>query len=215
MSVFLLFGFGAVMLVVGAAVAAGYARRGALHQRWRLALSDGAERLGGARPSLGTRYDNPELRTEVDGRTVTLRLDGAGLLGRATGSTALGADAPATRLWVGWDVGDAAPDWHHVPTVAIGPTRVDGELVVRSDDAAFAQRVVERSLLDLLDVRQEAHAHGLSVSVRGGHVRIEVAGVAPSGHLVERLARATARLASALPEWARAVQLPAGASSGT
>jgi hypothetical protein len=196
-----LLGVLALTLTLGGGVALGYVRRGRRHRRWRDALREASTRLRGARASAGTRFDGPELRAELHGFTVRLRVTGASDQGVARASVALGEATPPSRLWIGWDVPEAPTDWAHVPEARV-TTRAEGTLRARSDDPAFAERAIEGAYLDLVDARREARAHGVTLAVRGGYLHLELRGITTSPHLLERAARAAARIAANLPQWA-------------
>lgn len=206
MSAFLL-GLGAIVVVLGGGLGVGYARRGRSHRAWQNALEDAALRLPEARASAGTRYDGPELRAELGGRTVSLRVTGEQTRGRARAKVALGDDAPAARLWLGWDVDEAPSDWAHVPEVHLSEARVDGRMSARSDDAAFAQRALDGGYVDLIDARREASAHGVVLALRGGYLELELHGIERSSHLLERALRSAAGLADGVERWSQATRL--------
>lgn len=194
-------------LILGLAVAVtgaltlGYARKRQEARRLWLPELEAAARLlpAGARTALG---EAPELRADIDGRTVTVRIVGDGAAGQARAFVALNAEAPATRLWLGWDAQEPPADWRPVSEVTVDAHRLDGTVLALSDDASLAQRALDGAYLDLLDVRREAEAHAAILSVRGGYLELQLDGTKVSAHLLNRLARATARLAADLPYWA-------------
>lgn len=209
----LLLGAGAVLVVLAGGFAVGFVRRGRDHRRWQLALNEAARRLPSARTSPGTRFDGPELRSEVEGYTVSVRVRPGRrpeVEGAAYASVALGPDAPHSRVWLGWDAGEPPADSRHLPELAIEAQRVDGRILALGDDAAFAQRTLDGVYLDLLDVRREARAHAVVLTVRGGYLELQFFGIQVSAHLLERLTRASARIAAALPRFAAATALEGG-----
>lgn len=200
----------AVLVVFGGGLGLGYLRRGRSHDRWKHALDEAASRLPGARVSPGSRFDGPELRVEQDGHTVSVFVRGADDASRGVALAKARLDpAPASRLWFGWDDIEAPSDWSHIDEVGVNTTRIGQRIVVRSDDVAFAQRFVDGAHLDLVDVRREARAHGVSAALRGGYLELRFEGIVVSSHLLERLVIATARLASSAPEWAAGTRLTA------
>lgn len=211
MDALLLLGLGgAAALATAGGFALGYVRRGRSHRRWQGALTEAAALLPGARTSAGTRYDGPELRVEQDGLTITVAVRGAQdpERGEAVARVPL-PGGTVTRLFIGWDEMELPSDWAHVPEVGI-EARGEAHVFARSEEGALAQRVFDGARLDLIDVRREAEAHGVALSARGGYLELRFHGLRVSGHLLERLAKAAARVATAWPSWEASIRLPPG-----
>ncbi|MEL6189360.1 MAG: hypothetical protein AAFU79_32455 [Myxococcota bacterium] len=200
---------GAAALVTAGGFAVGYVRKGRSHQQWQDALTEATALLPGARVSPGTRYDGPELRVDLDGHTVSIAVRGADTPDRGMALARVALPSSNSRVFIGWDDVEPPTDWAHVPEVNV-EARADPSVFARSDDAALAQRVFDGARLDLIDVRREAEAHGVALSARGGYLELRFAGLRVSGHLLERLARATARVAEAWPEWEGSTRLGPG-----
>lgn len=202
-----------IALAFGGGLAFTTFRRARRHGAWKRHLAEVSTRLG-ARSSAGTMFDQPELRAEVAGRTITLRLlegYGSAGAGRAEAEAPLPETLTAVRLYLGWGVERAPAGLEHVPPVPHGPKAgLEGPLTLLAEDGALASRILEGGALDLIDVRREARARVVELTVRGGYLKLAVTGLVPSPHVLERLVRATGRLAELLEIAARGTQLPAG-----
>jgi hypothetical protein len=170
-------------------------KRGKAHARWKLVLDEVARSLGG-RASPGTMFDAPEFRAELDGTTVTLRLRDihkSAEEGSAHAESKLPESAGMMRLYFGWDVPSAPTELVHVKDVPpIGG--VEGAVIAKAEDAALAASFMERALIDLIDVRREANAHGLEVIVRGGYLTLVLHGIQETPHMLERMVIVSTRL---------------------
>jgi hypothetical protein len=197
MLILLVLAGGAILLAGGAAyVLVSRAGRG----RWATLTGEAARRLSG-------RASGSEIRAEVDGLTVTVRLEESRPRGSATSTVALPGGAGA-RLYFGWDR-PPPPEMEHIPNVDVR-TRVAGSVVTKAEDAAFASRVIDAVITELIDVRREADAAGLSVACRGGYATLTVVGLTASPFLIERIAVVSARAARAIAGAAAGTLLTAG-----
>lgn len=191
-------------------------RRGRAHARWKAVLDQVAGELGG-RASPGSMFDAPELRAEVDGITVTLKLRNihkSAAKGSALAESKLPERAGSVRLFFGWDVAAAPPGLEHVPDVeSLRTGRVEGAVIAKADDAAVAERFMERAMIDLIDVRREANAHALEVISRGGYLTLSLHGIQETAHMLERIVIVSARLAEMMGQIASGTLLEAGESA--
>jgi hypothetical protein len=186
-------------------------KRGRAHARWKSVLDQVAKELGG-RASPGSMFDAPQLRAELEGLTVTLRLSNihkTAASGIARAESKLPDNAGAARLYFGWDVAAAPTDLAHVPDVP-ATARTDGEVIAKADDAALASRFMDRAMIDLIDVRREANAHGLEVICRGGYLTLVLHGIQETAHMLERIVIVSARLAQLVGAIASGTALPEG-----
>lgn len=191
-------------------------RKGRVRRRWSGVLADVAQRTG-ARGSIGSSSDAPELRTEIDGTTVTLKIIGiekAPRDGRIVASASLPDNANTIRFYFGWDVLEIPRAVEHIADVPYPPVqRVEGDVKIRADDGAMASRFLREAIVDLIDVRREATAHALEVIVKGGYLELLVHGLDEHPAVLERTARACQRLAAIVDTISRGTTLPAGADA--
>jgi hypothetical protein len=186
----------AVVLI--ALVAAGFVARSVIvksraKRELGSAVGEAAKRLS-ARASLGT--DAPELRVELEGFTVTAKLSARGT---ATASTRLEEGAETLRIFVGWDVARAPDGLAHFPEIALPVAYTfTGNVLTRANERELAERILERIARTLIDLRDTARAKTLSLIVRGGHLELELTGIAEDAEVIEALAKATAAIAGKL-----------------
>lgn len=178
--------------------------------RWTKVLEDAAQLVNGRASTGGA---DPEFRAEVDGTTVTLKLlgiYGSERDGRVVAIAALPDSSNTQRFYFGWDVLAAPREVEHVTEVPYPPVqRVDGDVKVRADDAAMANRFMKDAIVDLIDVRREADAHALEVIVRGGYLELRLHGLTTSPRLLERAVRVSGRLGTIVASSAQGTALPA------
>ena len=158
---------------------------------WAPILKNVADRRDG-RASGGA--SSPSLRGSVDGMTVTLTLldvqRGPERL-RAKVEVALPRD-PGIRLYIGWDVLAPAQGFDHVPKIDV-PLR-ELTAYVRADDKTKAEAILDAIAIDLLDVRREALANALEVTVRSGYLQLTLHGLQADEAAVDRTLAVTARM---------------------
>ena len=187
--------------LIGLGVAAGgaglaWTRRGALPNGdraravdWAPILKNVADRRDGRASA-----SSPSLRGSIDGLTVTLTLldvhRGPERL-RAKVEVALPRD-PGLRLYVGWDVLAPAQGFDHVPKIDV-PLR-ELTAYVRADDKSKAEAILDAIAIDLLDVRREALANAVEVTVRSGYLQLTLHGLQADEAAVDRTLAVTARM---------------------
>ena len=190
----------AAFIALGSGVSLTYAAwawlRKSPSDAWELAIKDAHSELSGSRVSTGG--DGPELRVENDGLSLTLRVRPTD--GTLEVVTALKPDPDRPRCWLGWDIMDLPKDWMHVAEVVLSAPQMEGEIRCLSDDASMSQQLFKDIELDLVDIRREAQSLGVSVSARGGYLRLSLPGSQPSAHAVTRLVPVTTRIARFLTE---------------
>lgn len=162
---------------------------------WTPILQAVAARYQGA-ASVGTR--TPGLRSSIDGLTVTVTLHDAHRgpeKTRAEADVALPDTNKVVRLHVGWDAFAPAEGLDHVPIVDIAPRGLEGDVRIRADDADAVAAFMDAAALDLVDVRREALADAVEVTVRGGYLQLTLHGVQAHEATLERILKVASRLA--------------------
>lgn len=100
------------------------------------------------------------------------------------------------RIWIGWDVEvKTPPNWHHVARLPLVSEGLRGNFVAYGDDVLAAQRMVDRSFLDLLDARRESQAHAITLDMRSDYVRLKFYRCSVSPYFIERNMRVADRVA--------------------
>lgn len=195
----------------GGGYVAGLMKRGRAHSAWKKTLEEVAEKLKG-KASPATMFDAPELRATVDEITVTLKLTDIhkGPSGHATAESELPEGARSVRLYLGWDVPKTPTDMEHIPQIEARSTRVDGEVIMRADDAATGARFMKQAMIDLIDIRREAQSRAMEVIARGGYLKVVMHGVTQTSYMLERLVRTSVKLAKHLEAVSQGTALPAG-----
>ena len=145
-----------------------------------------------------TGIETPGLRGSVDGLTVTVTLHDVHRgpeKTRAEADVALPDTTTMVRLHIAWDTLSPAVGLEHVPVIDVPNHGLDGELRVRADDTEAAKVFVTKAALDLVDVRREALAEALEVTVRGGYLQLSLNGMQAHEATLERVLTVAARLA--------------------
>lgn len=187
--------------------------KGRVHGDWSERLQEVADRVDG-RASPATADDHPQLRAEVRGLTITLELIDihAGSRGRVQAQVPLPDPNNTCRLYLGWDMLKTPKDVMHMPSVPPGPTRLEGQVELRADDGTFAERVLNKAALQLMDLRREGQGRAVELVVRGGNLTLVVHGLEPTTSILERSLKVTADLAHLAHEASQGTQLGAGDS---
>lgn len=203
---------GAAALIAGGLAARRVSKK-KVHGDWSERLTEVAQRVGG-RASPATADDHPQLRAELEGLTVTLELIDihAGARGRVQTQAGLPDPDNTSRLYLGWDALETPKDLTHIPKQTTGPTRLEGQVELRADDAVFGARVLQGAALQLADLRREGQGRALELVLRGGYLTLIVYGLEPTTAILIRGLEVTARLAHLVDEASRGTQLPAGPS---
>ncbi len=137
------------------------------------------------------------LRATVDGLSVTLSLfdvERGPVRTRAEVDVPL-PNAKPLRLHLAWDTLAPAKGFDHVPVIDLPIRELVGAVTVRADDEAAAASFVADVAWDLVDVRREALAEAVEVTVRGGYLQLTVHGMQADEITIDRVVRVAARLA--------------------
>ena len=174
-----------------------YMRRGKSHRDWAEVVTEAAQQLNG-QASVGSRFDSPQLRTTIDGIKLTISLkDTHRSKEKSTiiAEAKIDAKAEHLRLYFGWNIGQLREELTYIPEVEL-PFNfgLPSPHMVRSNDKAFAQKLLRYSANDIVDVKREAEAHGIEFLLRAGGLRLAIHGIERSEWMIERLATATTRI---------------------
>ncbi len=186
-------------------------QRAKAHKLWKSLLEDYTQGHPG-RVSMGSIFDGPEVRIDQQASTVTIKLQQVHRRAQtARASTEGSLSEVAARIYLGWDTSEVPAEMSHLSLVEYaGLERAEGEVLLRGDDSAATIRFFDAALIDLLDLRREAQAHGLEVIIRGGYLRLVVYGLSPSDYLIERLAKVHENLLKIAQESVKGTQLGPG-----
>lgn len=137
------------------------------------------------------------LRGTVDGLTLTLSLfdvERGPQRTRAVVDVPV-PDASSMRLHLAWDTLVPARGFDHVPVIDLPIRELVGAVTIRADDEDAASSFIAGVAWDLVDVRREALAEAVEVTVRGGYLQLTLHGMQADELTIDRVARVAARLA--------------------